>query len=371
MRDGSPEKGRKGMLKILAVGAVFFVLQKIRTAFFHTNNFSIHDPIFSCRLEDDTPRIYLKILLCNLCFLAVCAIVGLGAKLLFSCAERDILWGVGIGTFCMVWPVIDTYRLYAFWRNSAALVCLLHNVMEIGYAVWMTAFFLTGAPLYLLSLLIPVVCIFLRQRLHNGHSTVAEDMSLQTKLFCTWKKLKLREPAFLKKYGAFFEEAAEKYRLPMLFLERFVLLEQFNHGAWNYRLEKWLLYHLLPIPSVRCRVSLGLGLIKPATAAPYYGGIPKDIYRRLNDPRENILVTAWLIRRIVDGYPGAGRHLTGVFLEKPCDAIEYDALDATGQLCRYVIGEFVAGLCGSRMDYASIFMDVLLKSGAEELLAEQ
>lgn len=359
------------MLKILAVSVGFFVLQKIRTAFFHTNNFGIHDPIFSCRLEDDSPKIYLKILLCNLCFLAVCAFVGLTARHLFFLPEKTVLCGIGFGAFCLVWPVIDTYRLYAFWRNPAALICLLHNVMEIGYAVWMTAFFLTGRPLYLLSLLIPVVCIFLRQRLHNEHSTVAEDMSFQTKLFCAWKKLKLREPAFLRKYGAFFEEAAEKYRLPVPFLERFVLLEQLNHGAWNYRLEKWLLYHLIPIPSVRNRVSLGLGEVKPVTAAPYYGEIPKDIYRRLNDPRENILVTAWLIRRIIDGYPGTGRHLTGVFLEKPCDAVEYAALDEAGQLCRYVIGEFIAGLCGSRMDYASIFMDVLLKSGAEELLAEK
>ena len=359
------------MLKgTIIISVVYVVLQSIRTAFFHTNNFAIHDPIFSCRLWDDTPRVYLKVLLCNICFLAVCVCVAAASKLLFLCSDREILWGVGFGTFCMVWPVIYTYRLYAFWKNPAALICLFHNVMEIGYAVWMTAFFLTGKPLCLLSLLIPVVCIFLRYHLHNGDTTVAEDMSFQTKLFCTWKKIKLREPAFLKKYGTFFEQAAAEYKLPMLFLERFVLLEQFNHGAWYYRMEKWLLYHLIPITSVRNRISLGLGLIKPVTAAPYYGGIPKDIYTRLSDPQENILVTAWLLRTIVDAYPGADCHLTGAFLEAPMDAVEYTALDEVGQLCRYVVGEFLAGLCGSRMDYASIFMDVLLKSGAEKLLEE-
>ena len=357
------------MLKsVIIISAAYVVLQSIRIAFFHTNNFAIHDPIFSCRLWDDTPRVYLKILLCNVCFLAVCACIAAASKLLFSCSDRDILRGVGFGTFCMVWPVIYTYRLYAFWKNPAALICLFHNVMEIGYAVWMTAFFLTGKPVYLLSLLIPVVCIFLRQRLHNGDSTVAEDMSLQTKLFCTWKKLKLREPAFLKKYGAFFEQAAAEYSLPVLFLERFVLLEQFNHGSWQYRMEKWLLYHLLPFPSIRNRISLGLGLVKPVTAAPFYDGIPGDIYKRLTDPAENIRVSAWLLRTIIDSYPGPGCHLTEEFLEPPCVAVEYTALDEAGQLCRYVIGEYIAGLCGSRMDYASIFMDVLLKSGAEELL---
>lgn len=359
------------MLKsTILIAAAFFVLQKIRTAFFHTNNFGIHDPIFSCRLKDDTRRVYGKIALCNLCFLAICAGVGLGAYHLFFCEKRAVLWGVGIGTFCLVWPVIATYRLYAFWRNPAALICLLHNVLEIGYAVWMTAFFLTGTAWYLLSLLIPVVCIALRFWLHDGHSTVAEDMSFQTKLFCTWKKVMLREPPFLKKYGAFIDRAAAEYRLPPQFLGRFVLLEQFNHGTWYDRLEKWALYHLVPVPSVRERVSLGLGLVKPVTAAPFYGGIPKDIYKRLSDPAENLRVTAWHIRSIVDGYPGPGRHLTGVFLEPPCDAVEYAALDETAQLCRYVIGEYIAGLCGSRMDYASIFMDVLLKSGAEKLLEE-
>ena len=357
-------------ISTIIIGAVFLVLQTVRTAFFHTNNFAIHDPIFSCRLWDDTPRVYLKILLCNLCFLAVCACAAFSARLLFSCSDEEILWGVAFGTFCMVWPVIYTYRLYAFWKNPAALICLFHNILEIGYAVWMTAFFLTGKAWYLFSLLIPVVCIFLRRRLHNGDTTIAEDMSFQTKLFCTWKKVKLREPAFLKKYGTFFEQAAAEYRLPMLFLERFVLLEQFNHGAWYYRVEKWLLYHLLPFPSIRNRISLGLGLVKPVTAAPYYGGIPKDIYARLNDPAENIRVTAWLIRNIIDAYPGAGCHLTDVFFDPPLDAVEYDALDEVGQLCRYVIGEYLAGLPGSRMDYASIFMDVLLKSGAEKLLEE-
>ena len=356
------------MLKIAIISAIFLVLQSVRTAFFHTNNFAIHDPIFSCRLWDDTPRVYLKILLCNFCFLAVCGCVTAASKLVFSCSDREILLGIGFGTFCMVWPIIYTYRLYAFWRSPAALVCLFHNVMEIGYAVWMAAFFLTGKPFYLLSLLIPVICIYLRWRLHNDDSTLAEDMSFQTKLFCTWKKIKLREPAFLNKYGTFFEKAAAEYRLPVLFLERFVLLEQFNHGAWQYRLEKWLLYHLLPIPSIRNRISLGLGLVKPATAAPFYGGIPDDIYRRLTDPAENVRVTAWLLRNIIDSYPGAGCHLTDVFLEPPCDAPEYAALDEVGQLCRYVIAEYIAGLCGSRMDYASIFMDVLLKSGAEKLL---
>ena len=346
----------------------YIVLQNIRTAFFHTNNFAIHDPIFSCRLWDDTPRIYLKIVLCNFCFLAVCACVAAVSKLIFFCTDQDVLWGVGFGTFCMVWPVIYTYRLYAFWKNPAALICLFHNVMEIGYAVWMTAFFMTGAPWYLLSLLIPVVCIFLRYRLHSGDTTVAEDMSFQTKLFCTWKKIRLREPAFLHKYGRYFEQAAAEYGLPILFLERFVLLEQFNHGAWYYRMEKWLLYHLLPFSPIRHRISLGLGLIKPSTAAPYYGEIPRDIYTRLNDPAENIRVTAWLLRKIIDSYPGAGCHLTDVFLEPPLDALEYAALDETGQLCRYVIRKYIAGLCGSRMDYASIFMDVLLKSGAEKLL---
>ena len=355
-------------ISTIIISAVFLVLQAVRTAFFHTNNFAIHDPIFSCRLWDDTPRVYLKIALCNICFLAVCACVAAASRLLFSCPDADILWGVGFGTFCMVWPVIYTYRLYAFWKNPAAMICFFHNIMEIGYAVWMTAFFLTGTPRYLFSLLIPVVCIFLRRRLHTGDTTVSEDMSFQTKLFCTWKKVRLREPAFLKKYGTFFEQAAEEYRLPMLFLERFVLLEQFNHGAWYYRVEKWVLYHLLPFPSIRQRISLGLGLVKPVTAAPYYGGIPKDIYARLNDPAENIRVTAWLIRNIIDAYPGAGCHLTDVFFDPPLDAVEYDALDEVGQLCRYVIGEYIAGLPGSRMDYASIFMDVLLKSGAEQLL---
>ena len=352
------------------------LLQSVRRGIFHTDIFSFHDPIFYFVDIDEPVRSVLrKKLLCNLCFILICAGLARIAQDAFRVNRTEILWGIGAGTFCMTWPFIYIYRLYAFWRNPAAFAHLFLNTSEVAYAVCMADFFLTWNPLCLFAIIIPAIGGLLRRWVESLQPDLFEEMAFETILFTTWKKIRLREAPLLKKYGKDIEEACREYRLPPRFLTRFLLIGEIEHGMWYYKWYKHFFAAVFPKFAVKLRLTLGIGAVKPQTAAKYCPeccSVPAEILvKRLCKPRESIRILACFIRALIDGYPGAGNYISEADVKSSrCGALEYETLSETAQLCRYVACQRNAGLPYSRKDFADIYLDVLLKSDADQLLKE-
>ena len=344
---------------------LYLLLHALWKGFFHTNNFSIHDPCFNTTLEAVSLG---EIFLCNACFMAMTA--ALTAAFYYGCrlSADIVLWGIFVGAFCAVWPNIATYRLFNFRGKPEALVTFFICLTEIVYAVGCADFAVNLHWFDGAVLLIPIVGSLLRRRLLTQDHDFSDTALLETKLFVVWKKIKISEPYLRKKYHSAIRHACEEYKIPELFLLRFLMFPYICHGAWNYKLERWIIWHCIPIASVRNRLSLGPCMIKPPTAAFYYGEIPSDIYKRLNDASESIHVLACYLRRIIDQYPGEGRYIPPQQANGVCGTLEYDVLSPAAQLCRYIVCTYMAALPASRMEFADIGMYVLLKSGIEELL---
>ena len=354
---------------VLLLGAAFVILHSLRRGVFHTNNMALHDSIFNHVDKDRCFKaVFPEILLCNLCFIAICALLALTAFYGFGMERASVLWGIGLGAFCMTWPYMYFYRLYAFWRNPAALVHFFLNVGEIVYAVCMADLFLTRKLWALSALLIPVLGGLLRKWTDETRADYLTEMSFETNLYSEWKKVRLREAPFVKKYGAYIEEACREYGLPPLFLTRLMLLEHTEHGMWYCAPSNRLVSRLCPPLCWRLNCSIGVGFVKPKTAAAHLGGEPKEIIKKLRSPRENIRILAQLVRFYVDEYPGAGRYLSAEDSElSRVGALEYDTLGEVAQLCRYVLVRYNTGDVCSRLDFADVSMDILLKSDAEAL----
>lgn len=359
-------------INTIIICAICFALQSIRRGSFHINVFSLYDPIFYTVFDNEYRRFRFarlrKALLCNICFIALCVLITIIADSVFHIGSLEIRWGIGLGVFCLTWPYIATYRLYAFWRNPAVAVHLSLNVSEIVYAVCITDFCITQNAFALFALLIPVGGSMLRDYTHERHPYYHEEAFFQTKLYIAWKKIKLREPQFVKKYGDYIEAACRKYDLPELFLTRLMLMDQLESHTWYSALVKKLAYHIFPDRGVRMNYSYSPGFLKPSTAKAYVSVSDRELARMLNSPEENIDLLAHHIRALIDNYPGAGKYLPeDTVKESPCGAIEYDALDDTAQLCRYLVCRYRAGVKSSRKEYADICTDILLHSEADKL----
>ena len=354
---------------VLLLGAAFVILHSLRRGVFHTTQMAFHDSVYNFVGKDDRfKEIFPEKLLCNLCFVAICALLSLIAFYGFGMERASVLWGIGLGAFCITWPYVFNYRLYAFWRNPAALVYFFLNVGEIVYAVCMADLFLSRKLWELSALLIPMLGGMLRKWADETRVDYLTEMSFETKLYTEWKKFLLREAPFVKKYGAYIEEACREYELPPLFLTRLMLWPHVEHGMWYCGLNSRLIPALCPSLCWRLNCSIGVCLIKPGTAAAAFGGEPKEIIKKLRIPRENIRMLARLIRLYVDEYPGAGRYLSAEDIElSRVGALEYHSLGEVAQLSRYILARYNTGDVCTRHDFADVIMDILLKSDAEAL----
>lgn len=337
----------------------FVLLYSLRNGCFHTNYYAMHDSIYGYRKLTE-------FLLSVFSFAIITVGLSVLFRFVFHAPEDCILWGVGFGAFLMVWPVISSCRLYAFADNPVKLLYFLLNTFEILFAVGIAALICGETLLWLFVFAIPLCGSLARRK--TDEVVWISDLCVQTRLYLVWKRIRMESPAFLKKYGSFISEAARTSRLPEKMLLNMLLIEKITRGAWYYRLPKWLMYRLFPRLAVRCNMSLGLGQIKTDTVRCFYGEMPEHIYDVLNDPRTNIQITAWLMRRIIDSYPGSGQYLDAGVLSSPVGALEYDALDEPAQLCRYIMSMYEVGSGVCRRDFVTIGMDIMLKSDAQLLL---
>lgn len=297
---------------------------------------------------------------------------------LFSFDSSKIIFVVFITQFIIEIPRIKNYKLYRFFNSKLRMYGFLESLFSILISTLISLFILSITNVFCIAIMLIIILLFI---LGNKISLIMIKTSYNYPLtdayldkFVTYRNLSFEKLNLEKKYKQYFESAGKKYNLDPKCMQAIISLEKFNRNSPIFHFLELLLIIFTPRLLEKNNSTLGCGQISIKNIKEYYGKVTRKILLDATNPKNNIMLCAFCLRKIIDSF--FIEYNKGFYIDEEDSLTTGEKLETvilTNEeiLWNYITAKYLTGFTLSRIKCVAIYTSFLTQCDIKKCLSKE